>query len=123
MEESVANGSGGLVIVIYLAFVLLMLVSSWKIFTKAGQPGWAVLVPFYNAYVMLKIAGKPGWWLILLFIPIVNIVVSIMVVLALAAKFGKGGAFAVGMIFLPFIFYPILGLGSAEYQPVPALGH
>jgi len=67
--------------------------------------------------------GKPGWWLILFFIPFVNIVISIMVVVVLAAKFGKGGAFAVGMIFLPFIFYPILGLGSAEYQPVPALGH
>jgi len=93
-----------------------MIVAMWKVFTKAGQPGWAILVPIYNAYVMLKIAGKPGWWLILLLIPIVNIVIGIMALAGLASNFGKGGGFVVGLLFLPFVFYPILAFGSAEYQ-------
>ena len=122
MEETAVNGggAGGMVMIIYLAFVILMIASAWKVYTKAGQPGWGVLIPIYNVYLMLKIAGKPGWWLILLFIPIVNIVVSIIVALALAANFGKGAGFGIGLIFLPFIFYPILGFGGAYYQPVVA---
>ena len=122
MEETAVNGggAGGMVMIIYLAFVILMIASAWKVYTKAGQPGWGVLIPIYNVYLMLKIAGKPGWWLILLFIPIVNIVVSIIVALALSANFGKGAGFGIGLIFLPFIFYPILGFGGATYQPVMA---
>ena len=65
---------------------------------------------------MLKVAGKPGWWLILFFIPIVNIITEIVMYVGIANNFGKGGGFAVGMIFLPFIFFPILGFGSARYQ-------
>ena len=98
-------------------FGLLMLVVAvgvvagvWKVFTKAGQPGWAAIVPIYNAYVLLKIAQKPGWWLILLFVPIVNIVVGILALAALARNFGKGAGFVVGLILLPIVFYPILEL-------------
>ena len=121
MEETAVNGgAGGMVMIIYLAFVILMIASAWKVFTKAGQPGWGVLIPIYNVYLMLKIAGKPGWWLILLFIPFVNFVIAIIVALALAANFGKGAGFGIGLIFLPFIFYPILGFGGATYQPVMA---
>ena len=121
MEETAVNGgAGGMVMIIYLAFVILMIASAWKVFTKAGQPGWGVLIPIYNAYLMLKIAGKPGWWLILLFIPFVNFVIAIIIALALAANFGKGAGFGIGLIFLPFIFYPILGFGGATYQPVMA---
>ena len=63
-------------------------------------------------------AGKPGWWLILLFIPIVNIVISILAIAGLAKNFGKGVGFILGLIFLPIIFFPILGFGSAKYSPV-----
>lgn len=111
-----ANAGGAIVSLIYLAIVVLMIVSLWKVFTKAGQPGWACLIPIYNLYVLIKIAGKPGWWLILCFIPIVSIVIGIIVLIALAQKFGKGVGFAIGLLLLPFIFYPILGLGSAQYQ-------
>jgi len=110
------GADGGLLLIVQLAIVILMIVAMWKVFTKAGQPGWAILVPIYNAYVMLKIAGKPGWWLILLLIPIVNIVIGIMALAGLASNFGKGGGFVVGLLFLPFVFYPILAFGSAEYQ-------
>jgi len=102
-------------LVIGLVIVILMFAGLWKMFSKAGEPGWAAIVPIYNLIVMLKIAGKPLWWIILLIIPIVSLVVGIMVAVSLARAFGKGGGFAVGMIFLPFIFYPILGFGSATY--------
>lgn len=102
--------------IIYVAVIVFMIVAVWRVFEKAGQPGWAVIIPIYNIYVLLKIAGQPGWWLILYFIPLVNIVVEIIVQVGVAEKFGKGGGFAVGLIFLPFIFYPILAFGEAQYQ-------
>jgi len=87
----------------------------WKVFTKAGKPGWAVIIPLYNAYVFLKIAGKPGWWLILLLVPLLNVIVGIVATVAFARNFGKGIGFVLGLIFLPFIFYPILAFGDAQY--------
>ena len=107
-----------MITIIWLAVVVLMLASMWVVFTKAGKPGWASLIPFYNAYVMLQIAGKPGWWLILLLIPIVNLIIAIIAYIALAANFGKGTGFAIGMIFLPFVFFPMLAFGDAKYVPV-----
>jgi len=107
---------GGLIlVVVWLAVIVVTIAGAWKVFVKAGEPGWAVLVPFYNAYIYLKIAGKPGWWLLLLFVPLVNIIVGIMALLSFAKKFGKGGGFVAGLIFLPFVFYPILGFGDAQY--------
>jgi len=105
-----------LFIVIQLALIVFFVAVMWKIFAKAGEPGWACLIPIYNTCVMLKIAGKPMWWFFLLLIPLVNIVIAILAAIGLANKFGKGGGFAVGLIFLPFIFYPILAFGDAEYQ-------
>src|ERR1700733_9034288 len=94
-----------------LAVGLLMISAMWKVFTKAGQPGWGVLVPVYNIMIMLKLTGKPAWWLALLFVPLANFVVMIMIVLALAKSFGKSTGFGLGMLFFGFIFYPILGFG------------
>lgn len=105
-----------LLLLVQLAIVLFTLVSMWKVFTKAGQPGWACIVPIYNIIVMLQIAGKPVWWLILLFIPIVNLVIMIMVLIGIATNFGKGAGYAIGLLLLPFIFYPMLAFGDAEYQ-------
>jgi len=109
------GGGGVLVMIIQLVIALVMLIAMWKVFTKAGKPGWAVLIPFYNAYVFLKIAGKPGWWLILLLVPVLNIIFGIIALAALAQNFGKGAGFVVGLIFLPFIFYPILAFSDARY--------
>ena len=100
----------------YIAVIVFMLVTMWKVYVKAGKPGWASLIPFYNILVMLEIVGKPWWYLLLMFIPVVNIVISIMVTLDTAKVFGKGSGFGVGLIFLPFIFYPILAFGDAKYQ-------
>jgi len=106
-------------ILIGLAFLVVIIAGVWKVFTKAGQPGWACLVPIYNVIVLLKIVGKPLWWLVLLFIPLVNLIVSILVMIELAKKFGKGTGFALGLVFLGFIFFPILGFGDARYQGSP----
>jgi hypothetical protein len=115
------NNAGGaiaglLFLVIYLAIIVLVVAGMWKMFSKAGQPGWGAIIPFYNLYLILKIVGRPGWWLILYIIPIANIVVAVIIAIDLAKSFGKGGGFAVGLFFLNFIFIPILGFGSAEYQ-------
>ncbi len=113
-----AAGIGMGMVIVYLAICLLMIISLWKVFSKAGQPGWASLIPIYNAYVLLKVAGKPGWWLILMLIPLVNVIISIIVMIGLAANFGKGGGFTAGLILLPVIFWPMLAFGSAQYRPV-----
>lgn len=99
-----------------LAFAVLMIASMWKIFTKAGKPGWAAIVPIYNIVVLLEIVGKPVWWIILFLIPIVSLVIAIIVALELAKCFGKGAGFGIGLVFLGFIFMPILAFGDARYQ-------
>ena len=115
---SAAMGTGGLIV--WLVIMVLIIAALWKIFVKAGEPGWAAIVPIYNFIVMLKIAGKPLWWIVLMLIPFVNFVVGIIMIVALARNFGKGVGFAIGLIFLPFIFYPILAWGDATYHPVAA---
>lgn len=108
-----------MMMLIWLPLIVLFIACFWSIFTKAGEPGWACLIPIYNAIVILKIAGKPAWWFLLYLIPLVNVVIAVIVKLEIAKRFGKGTGFAVGMIFLPFIFYPILAWGSARYTPPP----
>jgi hypothetical protein len=109
------NGQGTLGVIIYFALVVLMIVSFWRVFVKANEPGWASIIPVYNLIVLLRIVDKPWWWFFLLLIPLVNIVIAIIVMVALAKSFDKGGMFAVGLLLLPFIFYPILAFGDAEY--------
>jgi hypothetical protein len=100
----------------YFAVIILLIAAIWKVFTKAGQPGWGAIIPIYNLYAMCKVAGRPGWWLLLCLIPFLNLIILIILNFDIAKKFGKSGGFAVGMILLPFIFWPILGFGSAQYQ-------
>jgi hypothetical protein len=115
MDDGGSGAFGVVWVMVYIAIVAVMLAAMWMIFTKAGKPGWAAIIPIYNLVVLLEIVGKPLWWIILYFIPIVNIVVVILVYAGLARSFGKGGGFVVGMIFLPFIFFPILGFGADRY--------
>lgn len=99
----------------YLAFIVLFIAAGWKLFTKAGEDGWKILVPIYNLYVMLQIVGRPGWWLLLMMIPFVNLVVAIIVYIDLAKSFGKDAAFGIGLVFLSPIFFPILAFGDSRY--------
>jgi hypothetical protein len=103
-------------IVIWIAFAVFVIAGMWAAFVKAGKPGWAVLVPIYNAYVLCQIAGRPGWWLILFLIPFVNIIVALIVSIDVARRFGKGTGFGIGLWLLGAIFWPILGFGSARYE-------
>lgn len=109
------------VLAFYLGALFLMLAGGWKIFAKAGQPGWACIIPFFNLYIILKIVGRPWWWLLLMFIPIVSFVIALIVTNDLSKSFGRGIGTTLGLIFLPFVFIPILGFGSAEYEG-PAAG-
>ena len=115
--EAIAGVIMLMMLAIALAVVCIVMAGLWMIFAKAGKPGWAVLIPIYNIVVMLEIIDKPIWWLLLFFIPCVNIIPSILVPIELANRFGQGAGFAVGLILLPVIFYPILGFGSAQYRP------
>ena len=118
-SEDVAAG-GGFSSIIGLLVAVLVIAGMWKVFTKAGKPGWASIIPIYNVVVLLQIAGKPIWWIVLLFIPIVNFVIAVMVMISLAKAFGKGTGFALGLLFLSPIFIPILGFSDAQYTGAPA---
>ncbi|MCZ2443067.1 MAG: DUF5684 domain-containing protein [Flavobacteriales bacterium] len=113
--------AGAFMLIIYVAIIVIMLVSMWKIFTKAGKPGWACIVPIYNIIVLLEIVNKPVWWILLYLIPIANIIVGIIVIVNLAKAFGKDVGYAIGLILLPIVFIPMLAFSDAQYnQPVAA---
>src|SRR4030095_3100255 len=99
-----------------LLIALLLIVAMWKVFTKAGQPGWASIIPIYNIYIWCKIVGRPAWWIILMLIPFVNFIICIILCIDLAKSFGKGAGFGLGLAFLAVIFFPILAFGAAQYQ-------
>lgn len=104
--------------IISICIIVLLIISFWGIFQKAGEAGWKSIIPLYNSYIEYKITWGNGWYFLLLLIPIVNIVIGIMTTYKLAVAFGKGVGFTFGLIFLPIIFYPMLAFGSARYQGV-----
>ena len=101
---------------VYFAMLVMVVVGLWKMYEKAGKPGWAAIIPIYNVWVLLEIVGRPGWWLLLLFIPVVNFVIWIIIAIDLAKSFGHDILFAIGLMLLPEFFYLILGFGSSEYR-------
>jgi hypothetical protein len=109
-------------IIFGLLVALVLIVAMWKVFTKAGQPGWASIIPIYNLYIWCKIVGRPWWWILLMLIPFVNFIVCIILCIDLAKSFGKGVGFGIGLALLGIIFFPILGFGSAQYQGPSAGG-
>ena len=117
-DAAYAAASAG-VMLVYTVFILvitvLTLVAMWKIFVKAGKPGWACLIPFYNVYCMYDIAWGNGWLFLLTFIPCVGFVFAIIMLFKLAKAFGQGTGFGFGLLFLNTIFVLILGFGKAEY--------
>lgn len=104
------------ILVALLLFVVLIIASFWKVYEKAGEAGWKSLIPIYNLYVLVQISGKPWWWFLLLFVPLVNVAISILVHLALASRFGKGPLFGLGLVFFGFIFFPILAFDKSVYS-------
>jgi hypothetical protein len=106
--------------VVIIFIVLVQVVSMWVIFDKAGQPGWAAIVPFYNMWVLAEVGEKSGWMgLAVCFsssIPyigfIISIVFSIIINIGVAKTFSRGVLFGLGLVFLPFIFYPVLAFAT-----------
>ena len=109
--------TGALIAILTCSLILgvFLIAAQWKVFVKAGQPGWACIIPIYNTYIMLKIGGKPGWWLLLLLIPGINLIFAIWAMNMVSKSFGKDEAFTVGLLLLSIIFWPILGFGDAKY--------
>ena len=110
---------GGLLFALVLALVaygILVLIAGWKMYTKAGQPGWTSIIPLLNVLALLRIVQRPWWWIFLLMIPFVNVVFFVIIHLALARAFGKGVGMGLLLIFLTPIGYLVLGFGDAEYQ-------
>jgi hypothetical protein len=107
---------GGIVgFLVWLVVIVIIFASLWKIAVKAGRQGWEGIVPVYNLWVMAEIAGKPGWMGLLLFVPCLNIIFGIIILIALAQSFGKSAAYGLGLFFLGIIFFPMLAFGDARY--------
>ena len=89
-----------------------MLIAVGVAYGRAGRPGWAAIIPYYNLVVLSRVAGKPGWWCILLLIPVVNIVFMVLVAHGVSRNFGFGAGMTVLQIFIPVVAMPILGFGN-----------
>ncbi len=110
------GGIGIVGIIVYLAIIIVGIVSMWKLYEKAGKPGWAAIVPIYNLIVLLEIINKPTWWIVLFFIPIANIVAIFLIYIELAKVFGKDTMYGVLMVFFGIVMIPMLAFGDAQYQ-------
>lgn len=109
---------GGGIWLVGTAISILIIVSMWKIFKKAGKQGWESIVPIYNVIVMLEISGLPMWYLVLYIIPIVNIYAMFKTYIELAKKFGKGAGFGVLTVFVPIVGFPVLAFSKCNYEGV-----
>ena len=105
----------GVLMIPLLIVTLITLIGQWKVFSKAGKPGWACIIPIYNIIVLLEIIGKPIWWIFLFLIPCVNFIFIIWAINLLSKSFGQGEGFTIGLLLLGFIFWPILGFGNYPY--------
>jgi len=116
----VAGLFGGVMWILYVAWIVIVIIGYWRTFVKAGRPGWGAIIPFYNLYLYIKVGGRPGWWLILYFIPFVNIIMDLIVSIDVSRNFGHGTGYGIGLWLLKPIFMLILGFGGDQYKPVNA---
>lgn len=117
MGSVIAASSPGLAILwlIYLVVIVFEIAAFWQLFAKAGEAGWQAIIPVWSTIVLIKIAGRPLWWVILYFIPFVNIVIHFIVSIEVARAFGKGTGYGVLLALFPYVVVPMLGFGSAQY--------
>ena len=114
-EEAAYGLFAGCYTIFILVLAAMVIAGWWKMFSKAGQPGWAAIVPIYNLIVYLRLTGRPEWWIVFYLIPFANIVVHLIVSIDAAKSFGQGTGFGVGLFLLAPVFVLILGFGSAQY--------
>ncbi|WP_310392918.1 DUF5684 domain-containing protein [Hymenobacter sp.] len=113
METQPSAAGIGFFFLIELAIIALVVAGLWKLFVKAGKPGWAAIIPIYNTIVMQDIVGREGWKIILLFIPLVNIYFIITLYVSFAKSYGKTGiGNYLAIIFLGIIFIPLWGFSD-----------
>ena len=105
----------GILMIPLLILSVILIISHWKIYTKAGKPGWASIIPIYNVIVLLEIVGKPIWWIFLIIFPCTSLIFAVWTINLLSKSFGQGTGFTLGLLFLSFIFYPILAFGNYQY--------
>ena len=101
-----------------IGMFLVFVVGTWRLYTKAGQPGWMAFIPILNALGLLKMAGKPVWWIVPMFIPVIHFIPWFFIAQGLSKSFGKGALFGLGLCVLPFVFAPMLGFSDARYLGV-----
>ena len=129
---------GVLFSVVGLLIVIAVIAGMWLVFQKAGEAGWKSIIPIYNVWVLMEIIGRPGWWVILYFLPavgwglgelldlpeswlaaavvgVVSFVIWVITMVGLAESFDRGIGFAIGLMFLPMLFYPLLGFSDMQY--------
>ena len=114
--------AGTVMTIVCIVLGVILLVSMWKIFAKAGKPGWASIVPFYNLYVLYEISWGKGIYFLLLLVPFVNAFIGILTLYKLGQNFGKSTGFIIGMILLPIIFMPLLAFGDSAFIGVGGYG-
>ncbi|WP_222919532.1 DUF5684 domain-containing protein [Natrinema sp. SYSU A 869] len=112
------GGGGGSIValIIGIAFTVAYIAGTWKTFAKAGQPGWAAIIPIYNWYIMFKIGGNEWWWVLVLFVPLVNIYAAYKMFAGVSNAFGQGIGFTLGLWFFGFVCFPLLGFGDYPYR-------
>ena len=117
------KGMGTGMLIVWLAIMVFMIVSWWIVFKKAGQPGWAILIPIYNFLVILRVASRPWWWVFAILLPIIPIVGVILLLVAMififhgvSKTFGQGAGFTVGLVLLSVVFVPILAFGDYQWK-------
>jgi hypothetical protein len=118
MDPAMAEAYASIMSIYWIAYGAIMIVTiigMWKMFGKAGKPGWAAIIPFYNNYCLFDMGWGNGWMFLLLFIPCVNVIFQAILAFKLASAFGRGVGFGFGLWLLAPIFYMILGFGEAEY--------
>lgn len=112
-----SDGLGGIIgILFFLALIIIPIAGMWKTFEKAGQPGWAAIIPIYNAWILVKVAGKEWYWFVLLLVPLISFIAWILIAIDVSKNFGQGAGFGLGLAFLSIIFFPLLGFGDYQYQ-------
>jgi hypothetical protein len=124
LDPGAAAALAGFMVVMWLIGAILAvisIISLWKLFVKAGKPGWAALVPIYNIVVMLEIVGRPVWWVFLYFVPVVSLVASVIVTLDFAKSYGKDLVFGILMILFPVPMYPILAFSKSTQYVGPVV--
>lgn len=115
MSSGLVAAMLGMFLIPWIVVTIISIIGKWKVFEKAGKPGWASLIPIYSTIVLLEIIGKPIWWVFLILFPCTSLIFYIWATNLLSKSYGQSEGFTIGLLLLPLIFYPMLGFGNYKY--------